>query len=189
MKTHQPHIQGLLAQVEIYHSRAIRTTMDFEALSISVEHQTNERISSSTLKRLWGYVSDKHSPRRYTLDVLSKYIGHKDFDEFCLWHSEQNPSESDFITPTKILSSDLEINTRLEIGWKPDRYLTLRYLGENRYIIESSENSKLLAGDEFSITTFMLNYPLYLPYVLRNKTIMPSFVAGKNGGLTILSLL
>lgn len=139
MKSQQPYIKSLLEAVEQYHSRPIRTTVDFEALSITVEQQTSERISASTLKRLWGYVNDKHEPRRYTLDVLSKYIGRKDFDTFCEWLSSQNLSDSDFFTSTKILSAELAFGTHIEIGWSPNRYIILEYLGDNRYKVVRSD--------------------------------------------------
>ncbi len=189
MTNSKPQIQSLLREVEIYHARPISTTVDFEALSIAVEHQTNERISASTLKRLWGYVADSHSPRRYTLDVLSKYIGRKNFDEFCEWLSSLNLSDSDFFTPHQVSSSDLEVGARVEIGWNPDRYMVLEHLGAGRFRVESSQNSKLIVGDEFLVVTFMLRYPLYIPSVLRGGDLLPSFVGGRNGGLTILSIL
>ncbi len=189
MKTLQPYIKSLLNIVEEYHSRPIRTTVDFEALSITVEQQTSERISASTLKRLWGYVSDKHEPRRYTLDVLSKYIGRKDFETFCEWLTSQELSDSDFFTAKKIVSAELERGARVEMGWSPDRYIILECLGDNRFCVERSENSKLLVGDEFSVSIFMLDYPLYIPSVVRDGEILSSFVGGKSGGLTILCTL
>ncbi len=189
MKSLQPYIKSLLEAVEQYHARPIRTTVDFEALSITVEQQTSERISASTLKRLWSYVSDKHEPRRYTLDVLSKYIGRKDFETFCKWLSSQNLSDSDFFTAKRIISAELNEGARVEIGWSPDRYIVLKHLGNCRFIVESVENSKLAVGDEFSVTTFMLGYPLYIPSVVRNGELLSSFVGGKSGGLTVLSIL
>ncbi len=189
MKSLQPYIKSLLLEVETYHSRPIRTTVDFEALSIAVEHQTSERISASTLKRLWGYVADKHEPRRYTLDVLSKYIGRKDFDTFCEWLAGKNLSDSDFFTPYKVVSTDLAQGARIEIGWSPDRYIILEHLGGCVFRVERSENSKLVEGDEFTATTFMLGYPLYISSVVRSGEVLSSFVGGKSGGLTILSIL
>ncbi|MFI3265691.1 MAG: hypothetical protein R3Y15_00890 [Rikenellaceae bacterium] len=189
MKSLQPYIKSLLEAVEQYHARPIRTTVDFEALSITVEQQTSERISASTLKRLWGYVSDKREPRRYTLDVLSKYIGRKDFDTFCQWLASLNLSDSDFFTAKRIVSTELETGARIEIGWKPNRYVVLECLGDCRFRIESVENSKLAVGDEFSVATFMLGYPFYAPSVVRDGVLLSSFVGGKSGGLTILSVL
>lgn len=84
---------------------------------------------------------------------------------------------------------ELESDALVEIGWNPDRYIILRYMGENRFRVQSVKNSKLVEGDEFSVATFMLGYPLYIPSVVRCAEILPSFVGGKSGGLTILSVL
>lgn len=53
----------------------------------------------------------------------------------------------------------------------------------------SSVNSKLAENDEFSVAAFMLGYPLYMPTVVRGGKLLSSFVGGKRGGLTILSIL
>ncbi len=184
-----PYIKGLLAAVERYHTRPIRTTVDFEALSITVEQQTSERISSSTLKRLWGYVSDKHEPRRYTLDVLAKYIGHRDFEAFCAKIDNDPENGSHFFNSFTLSSEDFNKGDRVEIGWLPDRYLVLEYLGAMRYRVCESQNSKLEVDDEFVVVSFMVGYPLYLSSVERCGEILPSFVAGRKGGLSILAML
>lgn len=189
MNSELPYIKSLLAAVEKYHLRSIRTTVDFEALSITIEQQTSERISASTLKRLWGYVSDRHEPRRYTLDVLSKYIGHRDFDSFCAKIDADPTNGSIFFAAFTLSSELLTVGDRVEIGWSPDRHLVLEYLGKNRYKIRESLNSKLIVDDEFTALSFMLGYPLYLSSVERSGKILPSFVAGSNGGLTIVSML
>ncbi len=188
MINQRAQINYLLRQVEKYHTRPIKTTVDFEALSTVIEHQTSERISASTLKRMWGYVSDRHSPRRYTLDVLSKYIGCRDFDDFCKKIEDEGLSDSDFFTPFMVASSEVEVGSVIEIGWNPDRFLKLEYLGGSRYKVTHCENSKLAAGDEFTVVNFMLGYPLYIPSVMRDGKILSSFVGGKNGGITILTI-
>ena len=65
--------------VEIIFDRRLSTTSDFTALSEEME----ERISPSTLKRLWGYVGMVVTPRRSTLDALSQFVGYKDYRAFC----------------------------------------------------------------------------------------------------------
>ncbi len=186
MSNMKTETESLLRAVEVYHKRPIRTTVDFEALSTVIEHQTNERISASTLKRMWGYVSDRREPRRYTLDVLSQYIGHRDFDVFCDALSSGEIAVSEFFTSFSIDSVDLAVGAKIEIGWMPNRHLLLEYLGENEYIIREAQNSKLLVGDRFFVVTFMLQYPLYIPSVHRSGESLGSFVAGKDGGLTVL---
>ncbi|MFI3321920.1 MAG: hypothetical protein R3Y50_05290 [Rikenellaceae bacterium] len=184
-----PQINFLLKEVEIYHKRPILTTTDFEALSTIIEHEINEYISASTLKRLWGYVSDKHKPRVYTLNVLAKYIGYESFQQFCDKLIDEKAINSQFFNTKQVLSSQLTIEINLEIGWSPNRYLLLQYLGEDYFKVVESRNSKLIEGDIFTANNFMLNFPLFLPYVIRGDEKLPSFMAGQNGGLTVLNVL
>ena len=71
-----PEIAFLLKEVERKYGREVHTSTDFESLSVVIEREINEYISSATLKRLWGYVSLKPAPRVATLDVLCRFIGH-----------------------------------------------------------------------------------------------------------------
>lgn len=189
MSNNTTEIKYLLQRVETFHSHAINTTVDFEKLSAIIEYTTQERISASTLKRIWGYVTNNHTPRRYTLDTLAKFIGYHDYDAFCKSEISEKVSDSDFFTSFKILSADLSIGDKLEIGWSPNRYLIIDYLGDNRYKVTQRDNSKLEIGDEFITSAFMLKFPLYLANVYRGENILPTFVGGKIGGLTILSLI
>ena len=75
MRKEIPELNALLSEVERKYGRRIATSTDFEALSVVIEHEINEMISASTLKRLWGYVSSNPSPRVSTLDILSRYVG------------------------------------------------------------------------------------------------------------------
>lgn len=56
----------------------------FEQLSEAIFESTHEQISSTTLRRLWGYqeVGQQTSVRRFTLTLLARYAGYKDYDDF-----------------------------------------------------------------------------------------------------------
>lgn len=71
MNTFKPEIQELLKAVEKKYSQNLRTTTDFDVFSLHLKLQLDVSISTSTLKRLWGYVKDKHKPRNQTLDSLA----------------------------------------------------------------------------------------------------------------------
>ena len=47
-------------------------------------------------------------------------------------------------------------------------------------------NSKLQSDDMFVTGCFIKEQPLYLPYIERNGERTPPFVAGRNGGLSIV---
>lgn len=181
-----PELAYLLTEVENKYGRRIATTTDFESLSVVIEHQIGEMVSSSTLKRLWGYVSLNPTPRISTLDVLSRYLGYKDFKQFCENLKESKTYDSNFFTAQCLIVADLEPGTNVTIGWLPNRLVTLNYMGEFSFEVVMSENSQLKVGDSFELTEIIAGYPLYISRVLRDGEYTPPFVAGRQGGINIL---
>ena len=181
-----PEIAFLLKEVEKKYGREVHTSTDFESLSVVIERDINEYISSATLKRLWGYVSLKPAPRVATLDTLCRFIGHLSFNA---WREELKHSpafESGFFSATCISSEELNAGDMLLIGWEPNRLVTLLYGGCDTYTVLKSENAKLLADDRFRATQFLLGYPLFIDHIDRADGPTPSYVAGKVGGLNRL---
>ncbi len=184
-----PEIEELKLLVEQEYGKLLATTTDFEEFSFFLEKHTGGKVSASTLKRLYGYVSDDHKPRMVTLDILSQYIGHKNYMEFKQWLKTSIKYNSSFFKASQLVSSDLKEGTEVTIGWSPNRILRLLYLGESTYEILASENSKLQVGDHFVTGCFIKEQPLYLPYIERNGERTASFVAGRNGGLTLINVI
>ena len=181
-----PELSFLLKSVEKVYGRRVATTTDFESLSVVIEHEIGELLSASTLKRLWGYVGDRRVPRADTLDILSKYCGKKDFKEFCSWLVEESGVDSEFISSRFIRTCDLAVGDNLALGWAPDRLVRVAYLGGERFKVLSSGKSKLKDGDEFEVDAFMLGFPLYIAAIYREGEVLPSYVAGRVHGLSVL---
>lgn len=181
-----PELSFLLKEVGKVYGRRVATTTDFESLSIVIEHEIGELLSASTLKRLWGYVGDRRTPRIYTLDILSRFCGKKDFKEFCAWLVKESGVDSQFFTERYIRTADLLSGDSLTLGWEPDRLVRVLYLGKGRFRVISSANSKLKAGDEFEADGFLLNFPLYITAIYREGEVLPSYVAGRVHGLSVL---
>lgn len=171
------------------YGKSLCTTTDFEEFSIYLHKNTGKNVSSSTLKRIYGYVNDDHNPRATTLDTLAQYIGYKDFTDFCNWLKSCTKFNSSFFMTQQLISSELNEGEEIAIGWSPNRILQLRYLGESTYEILTAENSKLKVGDKFVTGCFIKEQPLYLPYIERDGKRTASFVAGRNGGLTLIKVI
>lgn len=69
--------------------RKMKTPKDFEFLSECIFEKFHEKISPTTLKRIWGYLSESTTPRTSTLDILSKFVGYDSWKDFC----EEKPLE------------------------------------------------------------------------------------------------
>ena len=187
MNTYKPEIAELLLQVEKSYPKSLYTSTDFDEFSYHLKQVLGETVSTATLKRLWGYVNDSHAPRSQTLDVLSRYIGYADFKEFRTWLKTSVTYNSSFFSTKQILSEDFQPEAEVEIGWAPNRYLRLRHRGGGLFEVKEARQSKLLTGDCFEVVSFLMGQPLFLPYVERDGQRLSPFIAGRNGGLTLLN--
>ena len=179
----------LLDLVEKHYGRKLSTTTDFESLSVIIEKTTGDLLSSSTLKRLYGYVSLNTVPRKATLDILSRFIGYRDYETFCVSLRNDPQFTSTFFSAKTVITSELKAGDKLRIGWPPDRIVTLNYLGNELFEVEVSVNASLLKGDRFRQVSFMKGYPLYLSRILRDGEYTPAYVAGMNNGLNLLEVV
>lgn len=189
METYKPEIVELLKRVEQKYSKGLNTTTDFEEFSLHLKALNIGDVSASTMKRLFGYVNDMHTPRMFTLNVLSHYIGFLDFAAFCADLKTSPIYNSSFFSADQILTKELKEGDKVEIGWAPNRYVLLLFKGNMLYEVIESKQSKLLTGDCFEVVSFQKGQPMMLPFVLRDNQRTPPFIAGRNGGLTILNVL
>ena len=188
MEIDRPKIYELRLRIETSIKRKIQTPADFDFLRGIIWERTHEQISTSTLKRLWGYVDGIDNARNSTLNVLSKALGYESWDAFILKLKLENMDNSDLVMSESVLSSDLKIGDRLMIAWQPNRVCLLNYLGDNQFEVMESQNSKLKVGDTFRCGLFILGEPVYINDLRQNNgTGEPKlFVIGNKSGLTKL---
>jgi hypothetical protein len=189
------YIEVLKVEVEKRVGRPLKCPVDFDLLSYKLNKSIHEQISISTIKRLWGYIPTSHAPRFSTLSVLARYIGFTDWDNFCSsLQQEKRNNESEFFTGKCILASELRVGDVLEIGWSPNRYCQIRYLGNNQFDVIQARNAKIKIGDTFCADQFHLNRPLIITELKQaaslNKDCEPmNYIAGYQTGLSLLSLI
>lgn len=85
-------IERLRQEVEAKVGRQMQTPKDFDFLVGQIFVKTQQRISVSTLKRVWGYVSSKGDTSETTLNLLSKFAGYENFTQFCQQEHEATTS-------------------------------------------------------------------------------------------------
>ncbi len=83
------HIEQLRQAVEQTIGRKMVSPKDFNFLSEDIYERLHQNISTSTLKRVWGYVQQYATIRRSTLNLLSQYVGYDDWEQFCSTASEE----------------------------------------------------------------------------------------------------
>lgn len=188
IKRNIPQISALRQHVERRFGKKLAVHADFQALTAAIEAALRLHISETTLERVWGYSTRGYDTvSLHTLNVLAAYAEGCSWEDFCKLLQEGTNCESDFFNTEHIDSRELTEGDRLRIGWLPNRICEIRYLGENRFLAERCENSKLQAGDTFSCLQFTLGHPLTMTDLCRNNSLIgPTYVVGQKNGLTTL---
>ncbi|MEN0056476.1 MAG: hypothetical protein AAGC65_22550, partial [Mucilaginibacter sp.] len=63
---------------------------DCKVLSALIHAKTNQTVSETTLKRIYGFALSKFKPSLFTIDVLSNYCGYKGWVDFCEKQDKQH---------------------------------------------------------------------------------------------------
>ena len=174
------HIEKRLGSAIRYHS-------DCESLSFEIEKVTKQKVSTNTLKRLFGFIMGVSEPRLFTLDTIALYLGYTNWDVYL--SSLDRLGNSGFNSLQEINISDLALKAVVQFDYEPDRMVQVRYEGENRFTVVAVKFSKLRENDLLEISHFVLNYPLVILSVIRDGNNLGRFTAGKVGGLSGLKIL
>lgn len=150
-------------------------------------------ITSKTLKRFFGYdKTDGNSlVRLYTLDVLSQYVGYANWDDYIEHVSLNANGNSGDFKGEEISADNLQIGDTLQISWQPDRRSILKYLGNQRFEIIETENSKWQVGDTFECKHFLYGKTLCVDNLTGKDGVIKSktFQVGKKGGIAFSAIL
>lgn len=189
MDKKSPEITELRHRIELSINRKVKTPTDFDYLSGAVWEQLHETISTSTLKRLWGYVDGASRTRNSTLNLLSRFIGYGDWDDFLKELDNENDVQSEMILTQHIESQHLKEGDMIEVGWQPNRHCLFRYMGNRTFVVEKASNSKLRVGNTFMCSLFVFGEPLYIENLIQEGHPPIAFVVGNKNGLTLLELV
>ena len=168
-------ITQLKKAVEVRFGRIPATPADFGELSIAVMRISGERVSPDTLSRIWGYKKGYSSVRQSTVRILERYARAKE--------------ESDFIHTTAIHADECRKGEQVRIAWLPDRVCTLTYLGDCKWRVDGSINSKLQVGDTFSCRTIAQGEVLIVDHLETANGTFEGYSMGNKNGLTLVKKL
>ena len=179
--------QDLLKQeVERMMGRQLKESRDFEELSDLIISHTHERLSPTTLKRLWGYLKNEEvETRPHTMDVLARLVGFHDYEDFRSRADGLDEVQSGILSGEDITTEGMKRGQRLVITWRPDRRIVVKHLGGSRFEIVEAENTKLCVGDTFRCHLMIQHEPLFLDDVVHLGLPAMVYVAGQRDGVSV----
>ena len=179
-------IENLRNEIETAIHRRLATPKDFDALREMIFSRLHILVSSTTLKRIWGYIDDSVSTRRSTLDILARYIGYADFDAY------ENGTVGDIAeSPSSpIMARRIDVDEQLQPGdmirltWQPGRICDVEYRGDRVFCVVASQCTRLKAGDTFKCSLMIEDEPLYIDMLVTADSVTPTaYVCGKKSGI------
>lgn len=180
-------IERLRERVEKTLGTRMSTPRDFELLSESVFRHTGVLMSTTTLKRLWGYINETVTPRHSTLDTLARYAGWSGWDNFC--RDESPEDESGFVAANCIdVLKQLRRGDKVRLMWQPGRVCDIEYEGEGTFKIIRVEGSKLIQGSTFLCYLIMSGEPLFLDNLTTPTGRSGTYVCGCVNGVSFVRL-
>ena len=160
----------------------IRYPKDCNALAEDIYTKCKNRVSSSTLRRLLGFIKGDTSPRQHSLDLIANYLGHESYDELLETLAPQSKDTSPKIT--ELNTKNLRKGDKFELAYKPDKNVIVQYLGKSEFKVLSSRNSQLLPDDIFKVHQVSLHHPLFILQITRKGEQTGKLVEAKVSGIT-----
>lgn len=174
-------------KIERRFGKPIRYAKDCEILAMSILAFTGEKISCSTVKRLFGLIESDNEPRLYTLDVIAKYLGYINYDNLL---QEFNTNRVDVNGSIEtITTSDLILGDTIRFKYAPNRFVAANYMEDCIFKIIDSNDPKI-QKDELLVFNNVGRYlPLFASWRSSINGNMKNIVLGKISGITSIEMI
>lgn len=177
----------LCLDVEKALGKGIHTPKDFDYLRECIYARLNVLVSSTTLKRVWGYLNEGVQTRQGTFDILAQFIGYPNYEDY----TNNVSSIKDEIQSSPVMSRKLNVaeeltqGDKLRIIWQPNRTCEVTYLGNLTFSVSTSQNTRIKKGDIFECALFIEGEPLYIDNLQQDSFAPIAYVCGKKSGIRL----
>ena len=189
-------IQRLREKLQEKTGYQIKTLSDCETVANDINENFHNvadatssfTVSQHTIARIFGI--SEHIPGNIpgTMDIIARYLDFKNAEE--MTNILGGEHEKPMFRSIDYLDTDyLSKGERIHIAYAPDRDLLLTYLGDKRFIVNESVNSKLHKGDEVFIGYMARGVEIFASKVIRDGSDLGAYRAAKYGGLTMLEIV
>lgn len=187
--------KSIIEKIRVKYGKERLYSSDCAGIAESMTREVKgESISTSTIKRLLGFIG-KDSPDRNrtqrpaTLDIIAKWLGYPSHIELMREIGGDDNEFSEFTSVEELAIENLEEGTQIRLQYIPSRTIVMTYIGNNEFIINKSVNSKLTKGDHIFLSHLILEHELIVKDVIRDGKSMGAYRGAKDGGLKSIEII
>lgn len=188
--------QKLKDKLQTRFGRPVTTMADCEALALEInsgredegDEKSGMHISTMTIARMFCVSENARSSRPGTMDMIARYLDFCDADEMAKALGEK-PAGQMFKAVDHIDPRLLGKGAQVHLAYNPDRDVVMTNLGDGRFLVNESHNSKLRKGDEIHVGCMARGCELSVRRVVRDGIVLGPYQAGKCGGLILLEII
>lgn len=171
------------AGVDLSHSA------DFEVLCQSIYDSTGEKLGVNTLKRLFGFKTEKVAPRLSTLNIIARFLGYTDYGALIKDIGED--ADISLFTPIDCVEvKNLDAGAKLRLSYEPNREITLTYIGDFQFTVDDIHGSRnICTGDILTITQLAVGHRFVVTHVVRNGEDLGAYESAKFKGLDSVEII
>ena len=122
MKIEDAHLEKLKYDIEKSCHHPLKTSKHFEILEYQMKERIGDYLSTTTLKRIWGYVDSYQGIRQDSLDFLARFLGYPDWTSYVADRCGDKKKRSSHYIITNALHVDDSIlrkgGAETTAGWK-----------------------------------------------------------------------
>ena len=175
--------ESLKRGIEESIGRAVESPKGFDQLKQQIETRTGEVISTSTLKRFWGYLPGDTVPRLHTLNIMSRFLGYKNWQDYQKNNLQEERQSNPVMVRHLNVQDELCVGDHLRLTWHPNRVCVVEYQGSLHFKVLESEQTRIQVGNTFDCSLIIENEPLYIDNLRQGDATPVAYVCGKKTGV------
>lgn len=162
---------------------------DFDVLAQAIQDKTGETLGVNTLKRLFGFKTDRVAPRLSTMDIIARYLDSADYESLVKVIGE-DADISVFVPIDSLEVQSLEKGVRVRVSYDPDRVFILAYAGDFTFVVEEADGSRnIRPGDLLTITQLAVGHRFLASHVVRDGEDLGAYESAKFRGLKSVEVI
>lgn len=177
--------ENTISRLQSVISLDLRTSLGCTMLAREISNAMKEPISANTLKRAFGIINSTTSPSLYTLNLIARYAGYADWESFV---NDKSIRTSEFGYSDMVSMLEIPTGNSIRFGYSPNRCVSMRCIGQCRFVVTESVNSKLCVDDVVSVNQVAKGHPIEILSVERGGSNLGSFTAGLHDGISFFEI-